>query len=251
MDSQRFLNRELSWIQFDARVLQEALDPRTPLLERIKFLQIFTTNLDEFFMKRVGGIKRHRALARQESAARTDELLAEIRSHLHPLLAKQYACWNTEIRPALEREGIRLLAWEGLAEDEQRWLENYFDQNLFPVLTPLAVDPGHPFPFISNLSFSLGVLLRNPRTAHSTDASYEQETLFARVKIPSTFPSWIRLKTGEDRFISTRAVIEKFLDRLFPGMEIQGSLAFRVTRNADLERDEEDAEDLLLSLIHI
>lgn len=246
-------NREISWIEFNSRVLHEALDPRTPLLERVRFLQIFTTNLDEFFMKRVGGLKRQQAVGILDGANQQpgpSELLLEIRRAILPQLERQSDAWLSTILPELRSQGIEVLQWSELHEEERAWLEHYFEENLFPVLTPLAVDPGHPFPFISNLSTSLGVLLRNPRSSHLSDASYETETLFARVKIPNSFPQWIRLTrpgstTTEERFIAMTQVVCQFLGKLFPGMEILGCLPFRITRNADLERDEEDAEDLL------
>jgi polyphosphate kinase len=246
-----FLNRDLSWLRFNERVLQEALDPRTPLLERVKFFQIFTTNLDEFFMKRVGGLKRQLALGIKEGVDpgfSSEGLLHDIRRQVQPILQARNAAWVQDISPALEREGILLLKWNDLSANEKSSIGGYFEKNLFPILTPLAVDPGHPFPFISNLSTSLGVLLRNPRTEHSDEFAYATESLFARVKIPSSFASWLKLPSSsgsEDRLISMREVIAHHADRLFPGMEILGSLIFRITRNADVERDEEDAEDLL------
>ncbi len=249
--SEESFNREISWLQFNARVLQEALDARTPLLERVKFLQIFTTNLDEFYMKRVGGLKRQVALGITEGARNTlsnQAMLLEIRRQILPLLHARNACWVQDLAPALEKERILLLQWPDLEREEQLWLAQYFEKNLFPVLTPLAVDPGHPFPFLSNLSTSLGVLLRNPRAQNGEEFSSSNESLFARLKIPSSFASWIRLPTStstEERMIHIREVITRNLDRLFPGMEILGSLTFRITRNADVERDEEDAEDLL------
>jgi len=246
----RYLNRDISWLQFNARVLHEAIDPRTPLLERVKFLQIFTTNLDEFFMKRVGGLKHQKAAGILKGAHQQPgpaELIQEIRKAILPLLEQRSNCWTDALIPLLKKEGIELLEWTDLSLNEQSWLENYFDQNLFPVLTPLSVDSGHPFPFISNLSSSYGLLLRNPRSSHLSDETYNAEALFARVKIPSTFPAWIRLPgLGHDeRFISLTQILKQFLGKLFPGMEILHSLWFRITRNAELERDEEDAEDLL------
>ncbi|MEO5968608.1 MAG: polyphosphate kinase 1 [Bdellovibrionia bacterium] len=246
----RYLNRDISWLQFNARVLHEAIDLRTPLLERVKFLQIFTTNLDEFFMKRVGGLKRQKAAGILKGANQQlgpADLIQEIRKSLLPLLEQRANCWTQDIIPALKKEGIYLLEWGELSGDEQRWLEDYFDRNLFPVLTPLSVDSGHPFPFISNLSSSYGLLLRNPRSSHVSDENYDAEALFARVKIPSTFPAWIPLpKSGnEERFISLKQILKQFLGKLFPGMEILHRLWFRITRNAELDRDEEDAEDLL------
>lgn len=251
----RYLNRDISWLQFNARVLHEALDPRTPLLERVKFLQIFTTNLDEFFMKRVGGLKHQKAagiLKGPNQQLGPAELIQEIRKIILPLLEQRANCWTNEIIPLLIKEEICLLQWEELDSREQKWVENFFDQNLFPVLTPLSVDSGHPFPFISNLSSSYGLLLRNPRSQHVSDENYDTEALFARVKIPSTFPAWVRLpdfgkaaSLPKERFISLKHILKQFMGKLFPGMEILHTLWFRITRNAEMERDEEDAEDLL------
>jgi polyphosphate kinase len=241
-----FFNRDLSWLEFNARVLHEAADRRNPLLERVKFLQIFTSNLDEFFMKRVGGLKRQIALglgATKNQPIEPTELLLKIRNRLQPRLKQQATCWSEDIFPALQKEGILLLGWSDLNRREKTAMHNYFDKNLFPVLTPLSVGPGHPFPFISNLSNSLGVLLKDPQPFSTSSESPEAEVLFARVKIPNFFPELISL--GHDRFISITNVVTQFIAKLFPGTEISASLAFRITRNAEIERDEEDVEDLL------
>ncbi|MEW6056571.1 MAG: polyphosphate kinase 1 [Bdellovibrionota bacterium] len=253
MVSDRYYNREISWLRFNERVLNEALDERNPLLERVKFTQIFTTNLDEFFMKRVGGFKRQQAFGIEGldrlRPAPTD-ILNEIRQVLLPMLEAQEQSWATEISPALEKQGILLLDWSDLRTEDQEYLESYFDKKLFPVLTPLAVDPGHPFPFLSNLSSSLGVILRQPQQDLGPVNLRGNEDLFARIKIPSSYPAWIRLKSepssrNEFRFVHMSELIKRFLGRLFPGMEILDTLQFRITRNADIDRDEEDAEDLL------
>jgi polyphosphate kinase len=238
-----FLNRELTWLAFNDRVLHEALDQRTPVLERVRFLSIFTSNLDEFFMKRVGGLKRQvlaNVLSFSIDGLTPIQQLAAIRAAVLPMLAKQAACFTEQIRPALAQEGIHLLTWAALTRTECEFAARHFRQNLFPVLTPIAVDPGHPFPFLSNLSLSLGVKLAGPDG---------DEPLFARVKVPETLPVWLRLETGEfpgqHRFVSVAEVISQHLDTLFPGMQVLSVTPFRVTRNADVERDEEDAEDLL------
>jgi polyphosphate kinase len=237
-DQPLFFDRELSWLEFNARVLHEAIDDRTPLLERARFLGIFNSNLDEFFMKRVGGLKRQ-LLANVSTPLRQ---LAEIRKSLEPTLALRWDTFSKTIQPALAKEGIELLGWSDLSPAEQDFARAFFEKNIFPVLTPLAVDPGHPFPFISNLSTSLGVLLK-----HTDD---RDEVLFSRIKIPDVFPAWIRLdpKNSSDakaRFVSIVEIIVQHLPTLFPGMTIEAVMAFRITRNADLERDEEDADDLL------
>jgi len=242
---QMFVNRELSWLEFNRRVLHEALDERTPLLERVKFLGIFTSNLDEFYMKRVGGLKRQVAtgtVSRSVDGRTAAEQMAAIRQSVLPMLADQARCFEQEILPALEEHGIELLDWNQLTADERDQAMRYFQTDVFPVLTPLAVDPGHPFPFISNLSQSLGVVLRHPS---------HHERLFARVKVPMVLPRWIKLRQPSDqpaerfRFVSLQQLIEHNLERLFPEMEILRVMPFRITRNADIERDEEDAEDLL------
>ncbi len=238
-----YLNRELSWLSFNDRVLHEAIDERTPLLERVKFLGIFTSNLDEFFMKRVGGLKRQvvaRVSPLSIDGLTPSQQLAAIRSAVVPMLARQARCFVTRIRPALAAEGIHLLGWDELTEEERGFAGRHFRTNLFPVLTPIAVDPGHPFPFLSNLSLSLGVKLLLPEG---------DEFLFARVKVPEQLPVWLRLETGEFpgryRFVSVVEVLSRNLHTLFPGMQVLSITPFRVTRNADVERDEEDAEDLL------
>jgi polyphosphate kinase len=242
-----FINRELSWLRFNWRVLSEALDSRTPLLERVNFLQIVRSNLDEFFMKRVGGLKRQIAAGVAMSsklAAETspEAQLAQIRTQIISLIEKQTACIMEEIRPALYQDGVHLLRWEDLTPQERDYADRFFREKVFPVLTPLAVDPGHPFPFLSNLSTSLGVLLKYSEGEN-------EEELFARVKIPDVFPSWIRVG-GSDiekiaRFFSLAEMIARNLHMLFPGMDVVDLMVFRITRSADIERDEEDVEDLL------
>ncbi len=240
---EEFLNRELSWLEFNRRVLYEAIDERTPLLERAKFLAIFTSNLDEFFQKRVGGLKRQMAagVVRRTPDGRTPaEQLVEIRQMVLPMLHEQANVFKCTIRPEMARHGIKLLAWNDLTKTDRQAAEVYFRDNIFPVLTPLAVDPGHPFPFISNLSTSLGVTVCYPNS---------DEKLFARIKVPSMLPQWVRLDAdddnGEFRFVSLIDLIANNLDDLFPEMRVLDVMPFRITRNADLERDEEDAEDLL------
>jgi polyphosphate kinase len=238
-----FLNRELSWLEFNHRVLHEALDERTPLLERVRFLSIFTSNLDEFFMKRVGGLKRQVAagIVRVTPDGRTvGQQLAAIRAAVEPMLLEQADCYARKIRPGLTEAGVDLLDWDKLSAEQRRAANATFLAQVFPVLTPLAVDPGHPFPFISNLSVSLGVKLQLPEG---------EGPLFARVKVPDTLPQWIELHSEADerrlQFVSLLDLIKHNLEELFPHMHVLGVMPFRVTRNADVERDEEDAEDLL------
>jgi polyphosphate kinase len=242
-EGQEFLNRELTWLNFNRRVLHEAIDARTPLLERVRFLGIFTSNLDEFFMKRVGGLKRQ-VLARVTTLSidgmTAAQQLSAIREAVAPMLADQARCFTDEIRPALAGHGIHLLRWEEMADEGREHAQDYFRRSVFPVLTPMAVDPGHPFPLLSNLSLSLGVRLSMPDS---------EEQLFARIKVPEMLPRWIRIESPDApdqfRFVSLIQVISHNMELLFPGMQIHSVTPFRITRNADVERDEEDAEDLL------
>ncbi|MAX25408.1 MAG: polyphosphate kinase 1 [Phycisphaeraceae bacterium] len=245
-----FLNRESSWLEFNRRVLHEALDSRTPLLERVGFLAIFNSNLDEYFQKRVGGLKRQinaGVTTRTVDGMTAQDQLALIRSTVLEDLQTQANCFEQQVKPALAQEGVHLLKWDQLTDEEKQYTDDYFEDNLFPVLTPLAVDPGHPFPFISNLSTSLGVILRYPDGASTHDDAETGEIQFARVKVPRILPRWVRLNEGgEDyRFIHLEDLIYQYLDRLFEGMIIEDAMPFRISRNADVERDEEDAEDLL------
>lgn len=238
-----FFNRELSWLEFNSRVLHEAEDARNPLLERVKFLGIFTSNLDEFFMKRVGGLKRQLAagiLHHSLDGQTPSRQLAAIRAAIPPMLRRQAECFRGEMLPALRAENIFLMDWASLDRGGQLAARRYFQTRVFPVLTPLVVDPAHPFPFISNLSSSLGVFLRNPES---------REESFARVKIPEILPQWVRLDLpdngGKIRFVGLLDLIRNNLNALFPNMQIHQVMPFRITRNADVEHDEEDADDLL------
>jgi len=238
-----FINRELSWLKFNRRVLHEAEDERTPLLERVKFLSIFSSNLDEFFMKRVGGLKRQVAAGVNTTTPdgmTPSQQLQALRLEVQSQLMIQADCYVNKILPSLSENGIDLLRWGDLTSKEQVLANRYFQENVFPILIPLAVDPGHPFPFISNLSLSLGVTLRHPN---------QEEKLFARIKVPEVLPQWIRLESGEFsekyRFVSLSDLIRHNLDKLFPNMVLLDVMPFRITRNADVECDEEDAEDLL------
>jgi polyphosphate kinase len=242
--SQReFLNRELSWLEFNRRVLYQAIDPRTPLLERVKFLGIFTSNLDEFFQKRVGGLKGQfeaGIVTPSSDGLSPEQQLAEIRKTVVELIQAQADCYLKDILPALRENGIHPLSWNQLTESERQFADKYFRQSVFPILTPLAVDPGHPFPFLSNLSESLGVILHHPDRG---------ENLFARIKVPEQLPRWIQLPQDPNtasvfRFASLYDLIRHNLDDLFPDMALVDVMPFRVTRSADLELDEEDAEDL-------
>lgn len=259
-----FLNREFSWLEFNRRVLHEALDDRTPLLERVAFLAIFNSNLDEYFQKRVGGLKRQvaaRVSMRSPDGLTAAEQISVIRQAVIPMLRLQADCFEQVIKPELTRNGIHLLKWDQLDDEQRGRASEFFRRNLFPVLTPLAVDPGHPFPFISNLSTSMGVLLKDPneeegpaRISPANNGDHPDAAspyCFARVKVPAVLPGWVRLDAdGADNgeghlFVNLEQIIRHNLDELFKGMKIIDAQPFRVTRNADVERDEEDAEDLL------
>jgi len=232
------LNRELSWLAFNARVLHEAADTRTPLLERLKFLAIVSTNLDEFYMVRVAGVRRQVAagLGRTgRDGLSPAELLDRIDVRVREMLAEQQRILEEEVLPELTAHGVRLLAMDELDQNERMAVDAFFDTQVFPVLTPLAVDPGHPFPYISNLSLSLAVELREPETGLEH---------FARVKVPKSLPRWVPVRPLQ--YLPLEVLIGAHLGRLFPGMEIAGHHAFRITRFSDLEiAPTEEPEDLL------
>lgn len=236
-----YLDREIQWLEFNARVLHEAEDLRTPLLERLHFLGIVTSNLDEFVMKRVGGLKRQIAFgigAREEGEQKVTDKLVGIRQFVKEHIEHQSKIYKDLLKD-LSVRNIHLKKWTDLSKKEKVSVSDYYKNHIFPVLTPLVVDPALPFPFISNLCLSLGVGLR---------VDEQEELLFARVKVPEVFPQWIPVETdveGDRVFVSLVQVIQHNLHDLFPNMEVVDVMPFRVTRNADLERDEEDAEDLL------
>lgn len=235
-----FINRDLSWLEFNRRVLNEALDIRTPPLERLRFLGIFNSNLDEFFMKRVGGLRRQVAaglIAKSHDGFSPAELLRAIRHKVVPMLQDQANGFLNHILPALKENNILVLNWDELTPMEIEYANKHFKENVFPILTPLAVDSGHPFPFLSNLSTSLGVCLSVPG---------QDEKLFARIKIPQQLPPLLQLPgDAVARFVRLQDIIIANLEKVFPRMMIHGFMPFRVTRNIQIERDEEDAEDLL------
>ncbi|MBK5223583.1 MAG: polyphosphate kinase 1 [Acidimicrobiia bacterium] len=237
----RLINRELSWLDFNARVLELAEDPSEPLLERARFLAIFSGNLDEFFQVRIAGIKDQVAagLGRRSADGRTPaQHLVDIRDALEPLLVRLEAAYREQVAPALEAEGIVIADVDTLDDDDRKYLDEEFDARIFPVLTPLAVDPGHPFPYISDLSLNLAVVARNPDSG---------EVRFARVKVPNLLPRFVPLPDGQ-RFVPLEQVIGANLVKLFPGMAIDEQIAFRVTRNADLTLQDEEADDLLAAV---
>lgn len=248
-----YINRELSWLEFNRRVLAEALDASLPLLERVKFLAIFCSNLDEFFMIRVAGL-RHQlargALKPPADGLTPSQQLARIRERLLPMLDTVSRCWLEDLQPGLARVNVRVVSHSSLNRRQARLLRQHFEKEVFPILTPLAFDPGHPFPHISNLSVNLGVLIHDP----------EYGKRFARLKVPHILPRLVRVPTEkrgdtsthlglEDasptEFVWLEEVVAANLDLLFPGLEIVGAYPFRVTRNADVEIEEDEASDLL------
>ncbi|MBL7496996.1 RNA degradosome polyphosphate kinase [Frankia sp. CNm7] len=270
LPADRFINRETSWLDFNARVLALAEDVSTPLLERAKFLAIFAGNLDEFYMVRVAGLMRREATGltvRSADGLTPRAQLELISSRTAQLTDRAARCFSDEVAPSLAHAGINIRYWHQLTDDQREYLRDYFDQQVFPVLTPLAFDPAHPFPYISGLSLNLAVLVRDP----------DDDTLkFARVKVPQNVPRLIRLDhpgqhaggaessgdpAGQDidgaepdgadsraSYVPLEQVIEAQLSKLFPGLEVVDSHPFRVTRNADLEVEEDEAENLLQAL---
>ena len=241
-DRPRYINRELSWLDFNARVLALAEDASTPVLERAKFLSIFSSNLDEFFQVRVAALHdKHDAglgATSPDGLTPSDQLRA-IRARVQELIGRQADLFLGEIVPALGDAGIVLSDWESLDDDDREFLVDVFDRRIFPVLTPLAVDPGHPFPYISSLSLNLGVSVRDPETGAGR---------FARLKVPPLLPRFVVMPDGE-RFVAVEQVIAAHLGALFPGMEIESHDTFRVTRNADVTlEDEEEVDDLLAAV---
>ncbi|QYB15537.1 RNA degradosome polyphosphate kinase [Schaalia turicensis] len=252
----RFADREISWMAFNQRVLEQSEDPTLPLLERAWFTAIFSSNLDEFYMVRVAGLKRRIAAGIAKKGASELEprqVLEGIQARTQELTARQARAFQNDILPALAEQGIRLARWDDVSEDQRAQLTRYFRRQIFPVLTPLAVDPSHPFPYISGLSLNLAVVVRNPLTG---------KLHFARVKVPQSLPRLINVDsvigggpaesyvaTDEGTtFITLEDVVRAHLEHLFPGVEIVEAHGFRVTRNEDLEVEEDDAENLLTAM---
>jgi polyphosphate kinase len=261
-DPQYYLSRELTWLEFNNRVLNEAMDERTPLLERLKFMGIFSSNLDEFFMVRIAAIEQQieANISLHTPDGRTPQAqLAAASERVQKLVTQQHQHFESVLRPAMARQGIYLLDYFDLNQEQRTYLQSYFEEQIFPVLTPLAVDPGHPFPYISNLSLNLAVVIEHPETG---------EGLFARVKVPKVLPRFINLPIelqviDRENSIQTNPnspqiwtgipleqLIAHNLESLFPGMNIQDCFTFRVTRNADISVAEDDADDLLLAIEH-
>jgi polyphosphate kinase len=249
-DPALYINRELSWLEFNRRVLEEAQDKAVPLLERVKFLAILASNLDEFFMVRVGGLQQkvQAGIAVGSGADRMPphEQLERISIAVRQLVELAYQCLKGEILPALEKEGIVLRSLKDLSERDRQHLRDVFRREIFPVLTPLAIDPGHPFPHLLNKTLNLAVLLRRPQ---------QDDRLFAVVQVPSVLPRFVALPAatpggpgGGNAFVPLETVIRLHLAELFPGMELDHATAFRVTRNSEYEIDDDEVEDLLKAI---
>jgi polyphosphate kinase len=251
-DPQYYFNRELSWVEFNRRVLQEAIDHRTPLLERLKFMAIFSSNLDEFFMVRVAGLKQQleAGVTKLTADGRTPaQQLADIYRSLHPMVQKQHEHFERVLKKQLADNGIYIVDYLDLNQEQRTYVNQFFEEHIFPVLTPLAVDPSHPFPYISNLSLNLAVVVKDPDT---------KEELFARIKVPRVLPRFVPLpeelrqrqrgKVAVWTGVPLEQIITHNLEYLFPGMHILECYAFRVTRNADLSVEEDEADDLLLAI---
>jgi len=240
---ERLIDRELSWLAFNQRVLELAEDESTPLLERCRFLAIFSSNLDDFYMIRVASLKRklEAGITKTNTAGfNPRQLMTELSQKTQELIQRQSRCFHESVLPALAGHGIELTKWEALSQSEQDYVNGIFHAKIFPVLTPLAVDPSHPFPYISGLSLNLAVVV----------GQQDSETeLFARVKVPSNLPRFIATEKGVSRrFIPLEQVIIANLHELFPGMDIKSYYTFRLTRNADLALEEEESDDLLATM---
>ena len=243
MKLQHITDREMSWLSFNQRVLELAEDPTMPLLERVRFLSIFSSNLDEFYMVRVATLmsKLENGVTAANVAGFTPmELMKQVSLRTNELMERQSRVFHEEIEPLLKNEGIEFVHWDQLNDTERGYVTKLFQDRIFPVLTPLAVDPSHPFPYISGLSLNLAVIVKNP-TSH--------EEFFARVKVPEILPRFIATaKTGSTRFLPLEDLIAIHLQELFPGMVIQDHYTFRITRNQDIDLDEEESEDILTSI---
>ena len=242
LPADRFLERELSWLDFNQRVLELAEDETIPLLERVNYLSIFASNLDEFFMVRVASLKRRIATGiavPSPSGLSPQEVLQQIADRTRELQSRHAELFAAKVSKELAEHDIQVVHWSTLTEEEKHELHSYFSSQVFPVLTPLAVDPAHPFPYISGLSLNLAVVLRNPKT---------QAEHFARVKVPPLLPRFVIVPGSTSRYVPLEDVMGEFIGELFPGMEVLKHHTFRVTRNEDLEVDEDEGENLLVQL---
>ncbi|MEA2721684.1 MAG: polyphosphate kinase [Candidatus Eremiobacteraeota bacterium] len=246
-DPALYINRETSWLEFNERVLEEALDERNPLLERLKFIAIYGTNLDEFFMIRIAGLMQQLAAEvhkRSDDGHTPEEQLDLVSRRLRRSLARMTDCLESQLFPALEQHGIRILGFDELDADTARAMRRYFEERVFPVLTPLAIDKGHPFPYISNLSISLAVELEE--TTPDGPIRY-----VARVKVPGSLPRFVPVESaprGQRWFVMMEDIIAHNMEALFPGLRVKATYLFRVTRDADLDLQEDEADDLLRAI---
>ena len=243
LPASRLIDRELSWLSFNERVLDLAADPSTPLLERVRFMAIFSSNLDEFYMVRVASVLSNLEDGSPMTASPDIEpsvLMKAISHQTHELVSRQSKIFKNEILPEMKKAGIEIVDWQELNSEERKYVSKIFSDRIFPVLTPLAVDPSHPFPYISGLSLNLAVIVKNPTTG---------AVFFARVKVPPILNRFMPVGPSKaQRFILLESVIATHLQELFPGMIIEDHYTFRVTRNQDLDIDEDDSENLLISL---
>ena len=249
--SQLFFNRELSLLEFHARVLEEALDASNPLLERLKFLSIFSSNLDEFFMIRVSGLKEeleHAGHLISPDGLTPSEQLAKTRERTLVLVKEQARCLREDILPQLKETGLSLIPYESLSRHEKENLKDYFMEKVFPILTPLAVDPSHPFPYISPLSVNIGLMVNAPSELQFLGRRNRVDSRFVRIKVPSVVPRLVPAGSSGSRFVLLEEIIEANIQALFPGMNPGPCHRFRVTRDADIELREEEAQDLLSSI---
>ena len=243
LPASRLIDRELSWLSFNERVLDLAADPSTPLLERIRFMAIFSSNLDEFYMVRVASVLSNLEDGSPMTASPDIEpsvLMKAISRQTHELVSRQSKIFKNELVPEMKKAGIEIVEWQDLKSDERKYVSKIFSDRIFPVLTPLAVDPSHPFPYISGLSLNLAVIVKNPTTG---------AVFFARVKVPPILNRFMPVGPSKaQRYILLESVIATHLQELFPGMIIEDHYTFRVTRSQDLDIDEDDSENLLISL---
>ena len=243
LPASRQIEREISWLSFNERVLDLAADPSTPLLERARFLAIFSSNLDEFYMVRVASVLSNLEDGTPMTSTPDVEpsvLMKEISRRTHELVSRQSKILKNELLPEMKKSGIEIVDWQDLDSEERKFVSKIFTERIFPVLTPLAVDPSHPFPYISGLSLNLAVIVKNPSNG---------AVFFARVKVPPILNRFMPVGPSKThRYIPLESVIATHLQELFPGMIIEDHYTFRVTRNQDLDIDEEDSENLLISL---
>lgn len=246
--SQMYFNRELNLLEFHARVLEEALDDRNPLLERLKFLSIFSSNLDEFFMIRVSGLKEeleHEVNVVSADGLTPAEQLSKARERILALVKEQARCLREEVMPQLKNAGLFVLPYESLSRHEKESLDDYFMEKVFPILTPLAVDPSHPFPYISPLSVNIGLMVHAPSEVKFSGRRKREESRFVRIKVPSVVPRLVPVGSSGSRFVLLEEIVEANIQALFPGMNAGPCHRFRVTRDADIDIREEEAEDLI------